>query len=255
MAARLQGRVSVVTGSTGGMGEAIARLLAAEGASVVISGRRVGQGQQVAQSIVASGGQAIFVRADVSREEDCVGLIRETLQHFDRLDILINNAAITPVEPPGEQSVELWDDVYNVIVRGAFLCCREAIPLMRQQGGGRIINIGSILGYCGPMDRLAYATAKGALLCMTKSMAYGLLADRILVNWITVGWVATPNEIDLRNKTHGDGQAFLDECGHSRPLGRLETVHDIAAGVLYLASDEASHVTGCELNISGGMRI
>jgi NAD(P)-dependent dehydrogenase (short-subunit alcohol dehydrogenase family) len=252
---RLGGKVAVVTGSTGGMGEGIARRLAAEGAAVVISGRRVEQGETVARQIVEQGGQAAFVRADIGSEADCVALIRAAPDRFGRLDILVNNAAATPIEPALEQTAELWDQVFAVNTRGPFILCREAVPLMRQQGGGRIINIGTVHAYRGRMGRLAYGCSKGALLTMTRIMARELLADRILVNWITVGWVPTPNEIALRNQTHGDGRAFLDEMGQKSPLGRLETVEDIAAGVAFLVSDEASHITACELNVSGGLHI
>jgi NAD(P)-dependent dehydrogenase (short-subunit alcohol dehydrogenase family) len=197
----------------------------------------------------------VFVRADVACEADCVGLIRGALDHFGRLDILVNNAGITPAAPLDQETVENWDRVFAINVRGAFLCCREAIPAMRRQGGGRIINIGSTVPFRGKMDRLAYACSKGALLTMTKVLARGLVADRILVNWIMVGWVATPAEIELRNRIEGDGLAFLEDKSRQPPLGRLETVEDIASGVAYLASDEASHVTGCELNIAGGLWI
>jgi NAD(P)-dependent dehydrogenase (short-subunit alcohol dehydrogenase family) len=252
-AKRLHGKVAVITGSTGGMGEGIARRLAAEGAAVVVSGRRTAQGEHVAQDIRASGGQAVFVRADVAREADCMGLIRGALDQFGRLDILVNNAGITPLTPLDKETVENWDQVFATNVRGAFLCCREVVPAMRRLGGGRIINIGSTVPSRGVADRLAYGCSKGALLTMTKMLARGLLADRILVNWIAVGWVATPVEIELRSRLEGDGLAFLEEKSRQAPLGRLETVEDIAAGVVYLASDEASHVTGCELNISGGL--
>jgi NAD(P)-dependent dehydrogenase (short-subunit alcohol dehydrogenase family) len=252
---QFKGKVAIVTGSTGGMGAGIARRLAAEGARLVISGRRVEHGEQVARDIRNSGGQALFVRADISSEADCVNLIRTTLEHLDRLDILVNNAAITPDEPPGEQSTELWDQVFDINVRGAFICCREAIPTMRRHGGGCIINIGSTVPFRGKMDRLAYGCSKGALWVMTKMMARDLVCDHILVNWISVGWVATPGEVELRDKLHSDGLSFLEEVGKSAPLGRLETVEDIAAGVAYLASDDANHVTGCDLNISGGLWI
>ena len=252
---RLHGRVAVITGATGGMGEGIARRLATEGTAVVVSGRRVEQGEQVAQDIRGSGGQAVFIRADVARESDCVGLIQATLAHFGRVDILVNNAGITPLTPLDKETVENWDQVFATNVRGAFLCCREVVPAMRRLGGGRIINIGSTVPARGMTDRLAYGCSKGALLTMTKMLARGLLADRILVNWIAVGWVATPAEIRLRNSLEGDGSAYLEERSRQAPLGRLETVEDIAAGVAYLASDEASHVTGCELNISGGLWI
>lgn len=249
----LTGKVAVITGSTGGMGEGIARRLAQDGASIVISGRRVEHGERVARDIAGMGAQCIFARADVGEEADCVALIRATIERFGRIDILVNNAAATPVEPAGEQSAELWDSVFAVNTRGAWVCIREAIPHMRRQAGGSIVNIGSTMGYRGWLDRLAYATSKAALLAMTRTLARELAGDRIRVNWVTVGWVATPNEIDLRNKTHGDGAAYLNEMSAKAPMGRLETVEDIAAGVAWLVSEQAGHVTGCELNISGGL--
>jgi NAD(P)-dependent dehydrogenase (short-subunit alcohol dehydrogenase family) len=248
-----ESRVAIITGSTGGMGEGIARRLAHDGIAVVISGRRAVEGERVVSEIADSGARALFVRADVGVEADCVGLVHSALEHFGRVDILVNNAAITPAEPPGEQSAELWDETFEVNLRGAWLCCREVIPALRRQGGGRIVNIGSTVPFRGGLDRLAYGCSKGALLTMTKMLARGLVADRILVNWVAVGWVATPGELALRNQLHGDGQAFLDGVGQTTPLGRLETAEDIAAGVAYLVSEEASHVTGCELNISGGL--
>jgi NAD(P)-dependent dehydrogenase (short-subunit alcohol dehydrogenase family) len=254
-AQRLTGKVAVVTGSTGGMGAGIANRLAAEGAAVVISGRRAEAGEQVASEIQRQGGQAVFVRADVSTEADCVALIHATLERLGRLDILVNNAAITPEEPAGQQSAELWDQVFDTNLRGAFLCCREAIPAMRAQGGGGIVNIGSTVPFRGHMDRLAYGSAKGALYFMTKMLARDLVRDHILVNWISVGWVATPGEVALRDQLSGDGLAYLAEVGRDTPLGRLELVEEIAAGVAYLVSAEGSHITGCDLNISGGLWI
>ena len=250
---RLDGKVAVVTGSTGGMGEGIARRLAAEGAAVVVSGRREAEGMRVAQSMRDAGSQAVFVRADVASEADCTALIRGAAERFGRLDILVNNAGITPASPLDRQTVAQWDEIFAINVRGAFVCCREAVPIMRRQGGGRIVNIGSTVPFRASADRLAYACSKGALLTMTKVLARGLVADRILVNSVLVGWVATPAEVELRNRLEGDGRAFLEEQSRQAPLGRLETVEDIAAGVAYLASDEAGHVTGCELNISGGL--
>jgi NAD(P)-dependent dehydrogenase (short-subunit alcohol dehydrogenase family) len=252
---RLSGSAAVITGSTGGMGEGIARRLAAEGAAVAISGRRESQGRAVADSIVESGGQALFIQADIGQERDCVALIERAASSFGRIDMLVNNAAATPVEVPGEQSAALWDEVFNVNARGAFLCCREAIPLMRRQGGGRIVNIGSTVPFRGGMNRLAYGCSKAALWAMTRMMARDLVRDRILVNWITVGWVATPGEISLRDQLHGDGMDFLERTAQQMPLGELQSVEDIAAAVAFLVSEEARHVTGCDLNVSGGLWI
>jgi NAD(P)-dependent dehydrogenase (short-subunit alcohol dehydrogenase family) len=135
------------------------------------------------------------------------------------------------------------------------VCSREVIPVMRANGGGRIINIGSSVPFRGGMDRLAYGCSKGALYTMTKMMARSLLAERILVNWITVGWVATPGEVRLRSVNNEDGEGFLQQVGEHAPLGRLETVEEVAAAVLYLVSPAASHVTGCDINLTGGLWI
>ncbi|MCL5997283.1 MAG: SDR family oxidoreductase [Chloroflexi bacterium] len=247
-------KVAIVTGSTGGIGEGIARALAAEGMSVVISGRRLVEGEQVTQQIRAQGGQALFIQTDLAREQDCAHLVRASVEHFGRLDILVNNAGIFPSVPLMETTADLWDEVFAINVRGAFLCSQAAISSLRQQGGS-IINIGSTLAFRSKGERIAYACSKGALLTMTKVLARELLPEHIRVNWITVGWVASPGEIELRNQTNGDGAVYLQERGQMAPLGRLETTEDIAAGVVYLASDAASHVTGCELNISGGLLI
>jgi NAD(P)-dependent dehydrogenase (short-subunit alcohol dehydrogenase family) len=167
--------------------------------------------------------------------------------------VLVNNAGIFPSASLEETTAELWDAVFTVNVRGAFLCCRAAVPVMQRQHSGVIINIGSTLPFRGSTDRFAYAASKGALLTLTRGLAQVYAKDRIRANWITVGWVASPGEIELRSAIHGDGQSFLAGEASHRPFGRHEDVQDIAAGVLYLASDEASHVTGCELNISGGL--
>ena len=132
---------------------------------------------------------------------------------------------------------------------------RAAVPVMQGQGGGSIINIGSTLPYRGQDDRFAYAASKGALLTLTRGLARAYAAERIRANWITVGWVASPGEVVLRDEMFGDGRAYLDAQAGQLPFGRLETPDDIAAGATFLASDEASHITGCELNISGGLWI
>lgn len=250
-------KVAIVTGATGGLGEAIARRLAQDGIAVVLSGRRDAEGQEAARKIAEeTGTETHFVRADIGQAEDCLRLVSEARTRFGRVDILVNNAAELAQSPWEELTVEQWDAAYAANVRAPWLLSRACAPLMREAGGGSIVNIGTTMNYKGgSLDRVAYSTSKGALLTLTKSLASQLIRDKIRVNYVIVGWMATPQEKELRDKTHGDGEKFLRETGEKRPLGRHETPEDIAHGVAYLVSDSASHVTACELNISGGLLI
>lgn len=250
MSIRLQDKVAVVTGSTRGIGEAIVRGLAAAGARVVVSGIDEADGSRVAADI---GGA--YIAADVRSSGDCDALIDRTVERHGRIDVLVNNAGVFPSLTLEATTAEAWDDVFEVNARGAYLCSRAAVPHLRRAGGGVIVNIGTTLAYRGAEDRIAYAASKGALLSLTKTMAHAFAKDRIRCNWITVGWVATPGEIALRDELAGDGRAYLAEHAERMPFGRMETAEEIAAGVAYLSSDEAAHVTGCELNISGGLWI
>jgi NAD(P)-dependent dehydrogenase (short-subunit alcohol dehydrogenase family) len=250
-------RVAVVTGSTGGIGEGIAHRLANDGFAVVVSGRRAKKGEEVVGKIADRGGTAIFLPANITDPKACRNLIDTAVDRYGRLDVLVNNAGIFPIAEIQDTSAEMWDEVFVSNVRGPFVCAQAAIPHLKNQGGGAIVNIGSTTTFRGGGNRIAYASSKGALLTMTKGLARALLADRIRVNWVTVGWVETEGEIELRDRHEpgGSGREFLDKASTNAPMGRLETVEDIAAGVAYLVSDAASHVTGCELNISGGLWI
>lgn len=250
MSSRLKDKVAVVTGSTRGIGEAIARRLAAEGSRVVVSGIDGAAGTRIAAEIGAT-----YVEADVRAPDRCQGLIDEAVQQHGRIDVLVNNAGVFPSLSLEASTAEAWDEVFSVNVRGAYLCSRAAVPHLKQAGGGVIVNIGTTLAYRGSEDRIAYAASKGALLSLTKTMAHAFAKDRIRCNWVTVGWVASPGEIELRDALNGDGRAYLAERGERTPFGRIETAEEIAAGVAYLSSDEGAHITGCELNISGGMWI
>jgi NAD(P)-dependent dehydrogenase (short-subunit alcohol dehydrogenase family) len=253
MPAGLDGRVAVVTGSSRGLGEAIARRLAAAGAALVISGRNEPEGQRVVAAIQDAGGRAIWQRAEVGSASDCEGLIAAALEQFGRLDILVNNAAALGYSPIAEMTAELWDEVFATNVRGAFLLTRRAFEQMRRQGhGGNVVNIGTTHTRCPGIDRLSYGCSKAALLAMTKAFARDGARDQIRVNWITVGWVATPRELEYQTERHGDGAKFLAERAAHLAMGRLETPEEIAAGVAFLVSDEAAHITACELNLSGG---
>ena len=249
MRSRLNDKVAVVTGSTRGIGEAIVRRLAAEGARVVVSGIDSADGARVAREIGAT-----YVDADVRSPARCESLIDEVVREHGRIDVLVNNAGVFPSLSLEASTAEAWDEVFSVNVRGAYLCSRAAVPHLKK-AGGVIVNIGTTLAYRGSEDRIAYAASKGALLSMTKTMAHAFAKARIRCNWVTVGWVASPGEIALRDALTGNGLAYLAERGERTAFGRIETTEEIAAGVAYLSSDEAAHVTGCELNISGGLWI
>jgi NAD(P)-dependent dehydrogenase (short-subunit alcohol dehydrogenase family) len=248
---RVRGKVAVVTGSTSGIGRGIARRLAAEGASVTISGRNERAGEQAAEDIAREGGRALYVRTDITNEKDCANLIERAVDAFGRLDVLVNNAGIFPRGTLETTTEALWDDVFAVNVRGAFFCCKYAVPHMQKAGGGSIINIGSGNGYCGAPNLLAYAASKGALLTMTRNLARAYARDRIRVNWITTGWVLTEGEIAV-HALAGRTQQWLEEEGAKQPFGRLMTPDDIANGALFLASDESEYVSGVELPVAGG---
>lgn len=253
MPTRLEGQVAVVTGSSRGLGEAIAMRLAADGAAVVVSGRNETDGRRVAEAIRAGGGRAEWQRADVSSAADCEALIEAAVDRFGRLDILVNNAAALGYYPLADITPTQWDEVFTANVRGAFLLTRRAMEHMRRQGrGGSVVNIGTTHTRCPGLDRLSYGCSKAALLAMTKAFARAGARDQIRVNWITVGWVATPRELEHQTERQGDGAKYLAERGPQLPMGRLETPAEIAAGVAYLVSAEAAHVTACELNLSGG---
>lgn len=254
MEQRFNDKVAIITGSTRGIGEGIARRLSAEGAAVVISGRDKEAGLAIVADLEQSGARAIWQPADIGSVDDCKALIERTIDHFGRLDILVNNAAHLGYFDADTITPEEWDAVFAVNVRGPFLLSRDAAPHMKAQGGGSIVNIGTCMTMGGSMERLSYSTSKTALLSLNKSLGRAWARDNVRVNWVTVGWVASPREILHRDETHGDGRKFLAEKAEQMPTGRLSTEEDIAGGVAFLCSDEAAHVIGSEFNISGGLR-
>lgn len=253
MAGTLTDKVAVVTGASRGLGEAIARRLASAGAAVIVSGRNESEGARVVAALQAGGGRAAWQRAEVGSAADCEALTQAAIDQFGRLDILVNNAAALGYSPIAELTAAQWDEVFAANVRGAFLLTRRAFEHMRRQGrGGNVVNIGTTHTRCPGIDRLSYGCSKAALLAMTKAFARDGARDQIRVNWVTVGWVATPRELEYQSERHGDGAKFLAERASQLAMGRLETPEEIAAGVAFLVSDEAAHITACELNLSGG---
>jgi 3alpha(or 20beta)-hydroxysteroid dehydrogenase len=252
---RLDGKVALISGGARGQGAEEARLLAREGAKVVLGDVLDDAGKQVEDEIRALGGEATYVHLDVTSENDWVEAVGTAVNRYSRLDILVNNAGISGASTSGEQirledaTQAAWDQVLDVNGKGVFLGTKYALPALRQSGGGSIINISSIAGLVGMVGPSsgAYAASKGAVRLLTKSTATQYAADGIRCNSIHPGFIDTP--MTERSLSIAENR---EERIRRTPLGRIGTAADIAYGVLYLASDESSFVTGSELVIDGG---
>jgi len=250
MSNRLSGKVVVITGAAQGIGFGCACLLASEGAAVVLGDVQKQKGEEAAAKIRASGGKAHFVHADVKKESDCAELIEAALKQFDRLDGLVNNAGWFPRATLAQTTTELWDEVLQVNLRGAFYCCKYAVPAMRASGGS-IVNMGSICGLQSLPNLVAYGAAKGGILSLTRTLAGALTRERIRVNCVIPGWVLTEGEIAL-HEAQGRTLEDLRKDGEKLPFGCHQTPLDAAYAVLYLLSDESTQVTGTILHVDAG---
>jgi NAD(P)-dependent dehydrogenase (short-subunit alcohol dehydrogenase family) len=251
LAGRLVSRVALVTGGTRGIGEAIVRLFAAEGASVAFCGRRRSLGEALQQELIASDYQALFMEADVSREEDVRRLVAHTLERFGRLDIVVNNAGITASGPVEHLSVETWRSVMEHNVTSMFLVSREAIPALRKAGGGSIVNLGSTYGTVGSAGNSAYGVSKAAAINFSRHLALELAPDHIRVNALCPGAVATPMNREWAN-AQDDPEDALRKLAEKHPIGRISSPEEQARAALFLASDESSYMTGSALMSDGG---
>ncbi len=245
---RLEGKVAIITGGARGQGATEARMFAQEGARVVIGDIRDELGMQVEAEIRELGGEAVYLHLDVTSDDDWQRAIETAEQQFGKVDVLVNNAAIVLRKDIEETTGEDWDNIMEINAKGVFLGTKAVIPAMRRAGGGSIINISSISGLVsiGPP---AYIATKGAVRLFTKSTAIQYASENIRANSIHPGSVDT----DMRREGMGDQtpeeiQARIDNI----PLGRVGTTEDISYGALFLASDEASFMTGSELVIDGG---
>jgi len=246
---RLAGKVALISGGARGMGAAEARLFVREGARVVIGDVLDADGREVETEIRAKGGECIFVRLDVTSEADWQRAVALAEERFGALHVLVNNAGIGAVLSRVEDTApEAWDQVMAVNAKGVFLGTRAAIPAMRRAGGGSIINISSQLGLVG-MDNSSpqYQSSKGAVRLLTKLTALQYAKERIRANSVHPGPVVTP----MTEKRRGDPEHYKLMVSRI-PLGRYGEPDEVAYGVLYLASDESSYVTGSELVIDGG---
>jgi len=245
---RLEGKVALITGGARGIGAATARLMAAEGAAVVIADVLEKEGMETSAEISKVGGEALFVPLDVTSEADWAGAVQAAVAKYGKLDVLVNNAGISNRTGVEETSADSWDQVMDVNAKGVFLGTKAAVPEMRKAGGGSIINISSIYGIVGSGGSASYHASKGAVRLFTKSAAVQYAREGIRVNSVHPGFVDSP----MTQAHHGIPQVRQARTGQT-PLGRLGVPEDIAPGILYLASDQSSFVTGSELVIDGGM--
>jgi len=248
---RLEGKVALITGGTSGIGSATAIRFSKEGAAVAITGRNSERGAEVVQAIEANGGRAFFIRSDVRLSKDCREAVDQTLEHFGKIDILFNNAGVFHPKSIPDCTEEEWDETIDSSLKGAFLMSKYALPSMIENGGGSIIHTSSGWGILGGDKAAAYCAAKGGLIIMAKAMAIDHGPDGIRVNCVCPGDVLTPM---LPEDAEKRGMSWDDYAvgAADRPLGRIGTADDIANAVLYLASDEASFVTGEALVVDGG---
>ena len=246
---RLRGKVAAVSGGASGIGEATVRRFLAEGASVAFADRDVDRGKRVAAEIGASG---LFVEAHVEREAEAAAFVRQAADRFGRLDILVNNAGIRLYHTVVEASAESWDEILGVNLKGYAFCAKAAIPLMRRGGGGSIVNVASVRSVTSVGKTTQYDTTKAAIAGLTRGMAADHGSDGIRVNAVCSGPIFTPFH-ERRTRELGRTLAqYRDDAARSTILRRPGTPEEVAACILFLASDDASFVTGTLLFVDGG---
>jgi NAD(P)-dependent dehydrogenase (short-subunit alcohol dehydrogenase family) len=248
---KLDGKVALITGGNSGIGSATAALLAKEGAAVVLTGRNQERGEQVAKAIDETGGKAKFFSSDVRVADECQKVVEQTLEWFGRIDVLFNNAGVFHPKTVPDCTEQEWDETIDSSLKGAFLMSKYTLPSMIERGSGSIIHTSSGWGILGGDKAAAYCAAKGGLIVMAKAMAIDHGPDGIRVNCVCPGDVETPMLPDDAKKRGIAWEDYLAGAS-DRPLGRIGTAEEIARAVLFLASDDASFVTGEALVVDGG---
>ena len=242
----LAGKVAVVTGGTQGLGEAIAHMLAERGAEgLVICGRNEANGERVKAALEARGAKALYLAADLARVEACRAIIAAAEKSFGRVDVLVNAAGNTDRGTIWDTSPELFDLVMAVNLRAPFFLMQEAATSMRRQGiRGSMVNIISMSGHGGQPFITAYCASKGALITLTKNVAFGVMRHGIRVNGLCIGWMDTPGEDRVMRQYHGAVDGWREAAEAVQPAGRLLKPAEVARAVAYLASEESGMMTG-----------
>jgi len=241
----LTGRVAIVTGGNGGIGLGMAKGFVSAGAGVVIAARDAAKAEA---AIADLGGRTLFIPLDVADETSCRALIDRTADRFGRLDILVNNAGTSIRKPPEAYSPAEWHAVLDTNLTGAFLCSQAAHPVMKRNGHGKIINIGSMFALFGSAYAAPYAASKGALVQLTKSLAAAWAADNIQVNAVLPGWIDTELTRDARRQVAGLHERVLART----PAGRWGVPDDLSGIAVFLASSAADFITGAAFPVDGG---
>ena len=248
---RVAGKVALVTGAASGIGAETARALAREGASVMLTDRAEEAGAALAATLAATGAEAAFQSHDVTSEDDWKAVVAATLARFGRIDVLVNNAGVAAGVPLFESTLEAWRAVLAVNLDGVFLGLRHAGAAMAASGGGSVINLASILGKVGQPGAAAYCASKGGVTLLTKAAALELAPAGIRVNSVHPGYIETPMVANALHES-GNGNEMRALLISRHALGRMGVPKEIAEGIVFLASDESSFMTGSELVIDGG---
>ena len=252
MGGRLGGKVAAVTGGASGIGEATARRFAEEGAQVAIADVDADRGRGIADQIQAKGGRAFFLETRTERESDCVAFIRAAREQYGRLDVLVNNAGMRLYQTVVDASEESWDAILAVNVKGYAFCAKAAIPAMRENGGGSIVNVASIRAIVAGGNMVQYDTTKAAVTGLTRAMALDHAAEGIRVNAVCPGPIFTRFHERRAVAAGKTPEQFQAEFGRGTMLKRPGTPAEVAACILFLASSESSYVTGTCLFVDGG---
>ena len=250
---RLAGKVAIVTGSARGIGEGIAIRFAEEGSKVVvIADKKVKEGKAIASRIKDMGEDAIFLKTDVSKEEDIKNMVAKTIEAYGKVDILVNNAGVAVSTPIEDCTIEDYDYVHNTDLRGLWMCCREVIRPMKSQGGGKIINIASTSGAIAPFpNQTIYCAAKGGVMQLTRSVGVEVCSYNININCIAPSFIDTPiyEEINWSLKVPENLKKLTD----LEPMGRVGTIEECGAAAFFLASEDSNYIVGQTIFVDGGL--
>ena len=251
---RLAGKVALITGAGAGIGQATAELFAKEGAAVGVVDLNEATGRETAARITGNGGRAIFIQADVSQPGPVENMFRATVEAFGKLDIVFNNAGLVFQGRVEDNTPEEWEAQIGSTLTSVFLGCKYGIPYLRQNGGGVLINMSSVAGVKGITNRAIYSAAKAGVAGLTRAIALDYAPEKIRAVYLTPATIETPSLRDRINNSP-DPAAARKAFEARQPIGRLGQPNDVAYAALYLASDEASFLTGCNFAVDGGMGI